>query len=367
MICPVCHNEVPEGQLYCPVCHNAVSPTRTMPPVRRTDRAAQPAQVQPQQLVQCPNCGRPLRPGEVCVCQRAPQQPDVNSGTMPPVQAPAPRRAALDLSGVKAFLGRSGLAHVNAADPMEEGASPVPDAVRPMGQEKPLALVELGTMRSRVLGIPVGKGKVRLQVTDRRVILRAAGDDLHRNTIIHQELPLESVGAVKLAAKNERHWGDLVPILLLAFLVSLIISGLSGIFGRSAGWVPGILFGVLSLAFGLLVPKLWIPRSAVALGAAQSVLASSLNYGHVSYGSVSPNWALLIPGLLFLAAALVLTAHAIIRPELTVSVVTKEGNEALLLRRGRTSGSSELVPDGNIFSAMAEVNAMIDDARRKRA
>lgn len=103
------------------------------------------------------------------------------------------------------------------------------------------------------------------------------------------------------------HPGDLIPILLVSALLCMLISMMGGIFAANLRWIPAVVIGLLSIAFGLLVKGWWMPKSFLCLGAGAAVVMSSIRTG-------LPSMGLLLPALIFLGFGILFTLYAIVRP-----------------------------------------------------
>ena len=296
-------------------------------PMRRADRARKlEQQVQQGYLVQCPNCGSPLQPGQICSCQRSvrpvaqargfgqygpagnTQSGMAMSQSMPQAVLEPPDNSPVGRmkQAVRGFLSRSGLMNDQPGDAFENGRQIVPELVQPMGSEQPVRQYEVATLRTRFLGMTLNKAGARLQVTSERLILRAAGAGLQGRSVQQQEIAIGDVGGVQVSRVMTAHPADLVPIVAVTALLAVLITMMGGIFSLALRWIPGLVIGLAGVAFGLLVRGWWMPKSFLCLGAGASLVTRYVMGGM--------SGAVLIPAVLLLAVGVLFALYAVIRP-----------------------------------------------------
>ena len=303
----------------------------------------------------CKHCGRSLEPNEKCNC-RAVQATGFQS-----VLANLFNRMGVDTP----FTGMGNV--------FEQNKAVVPDAVIPNDGEQPIKQYEVATLRSRIRG-QWAKGK--LQVTNKRVLFRAAGVS-YKGAISQQyEFAIDEIAGVEIKKVNRISPLNVVLGLFLSFFVGgLMNSLLSSVMDMTtAGAVAlAVILGLgAATAFFLLRKKFWLKLICISGGI--GILAASgqlFNINIQTYftgltANVADvfNWALLILWVLCVIFVSLV-------PDLVLCVKTKGASEAFIIRRKQHAtlfkqeveytGFSEVLPGKDVDLMASEIGALIDD------
>lgn len=219
----------------------------------------------------CTKCGRPLAEGEVCDCQKQAAQPEQNqqNGFNPYEGASQQEKtiqsdkdnvvinidkdkmkqnfnSAVDKiqSGVGKGVNKinEGREKLESSDDFEYGLKIVPDCISANDGEVPIKQYDFARLRTRLL---FEKAQGRLQITNKRVIFRAAGRSPLGKNIFHQEFRIDQLAGVEIRCKHEFN--------LLNFFLGLIITAAIGtgcaMAARDVSVAGSIIFALIVLLF----------------------------------------------------------------------------------------------------------------------
>lgn len=309
----------------------------------------------------CTRCGKPLEDGEQCNCK--------------------PKESSV-ISTCKSVLGklaeRMGVWE-DAKQPndiFESNKYIVPDVVKANDDEVPVKQYDVATLRSRIRG-QYAKG--RLQVTNKRLIFRAAGVSYKGGITSHHEFALEETAGIEVKVSNR-----VSPLnIILGILSALILCPVfSGIFERLSAQTEGFaLFLSIMLALASAVPffllkkKFWLKLLILDCGIGCLIGTSSL-------ASLSPSTLIFgidsnvadIIGVVFSLLWLLALILISLVPDLTLCVKTKGAADAFNIRRRQPAtifkqeveytGFSEVVPAKNAQRLTNELGALLDDLQK---
>ena len=162
----------------------------------------------------CTRCGKQIEAGNICECSADAASTSVND-------APIINRG--ETRGFwESMKNRMGLDDPkrNASDRYERGQQIVPDSIKPNEGEVPVRQYTIAVLRN-LLRFERAEG--RLQVTNKRVIFRAAGTSLRGRTTLHQEYAIDEIAGIE--ARNNYKYNFLYFIfsLLIIFAAYFII------------------------------------------------------------------------------------------------------------------------------------------------
>lgn len=195
----------------------------------------------------CTKCGRKLEDGEVCTCT---QQNSVNEQTFNPYEnnggADGPvsvdnKDVVINIDtdkvkkGISDAVGKISAGvdkgvtifnekqnDYNTSTAFEHGMKIVPDCIAANDGEVPIKQYDFAKLRSR---LTFEKAQGRIQVTNKRVIFRAAGRSLFGKSVYHQEFSIDEIAGIEARCKPEFN--------ILSLIIGLIITG---IFGGGLGY-----------------------------------------------------------------------------------------------------------------------------------
>lgn len=329
-------------------------------------------------MIKCPNCGREMREGESCGCQI--RQEDMQDYFRIAVQrsfltrlASAPRVIAQGVSGfsrnLTEILSSGGEEYeMHTADgKYEYNMQVVDECVVPTDQEIQVRQYEIARMRTPFLKKAYG----RLQVTNKRVIFRAAGKSLVGPIVTEKEFAIDEIGGVDI--KTDYRFS------VLQFIISTFYAGLmaSAIYGGEL-WLakelehPGFLLFLIAVALYIVTAMLIIgsPRKrtlktallggCVGAGVYLAILAGQGEHDFLQ----GLCWVLTVAtGLL----ALVMWILSGIVDDMQICIKVKGGHDAFEIARklvkDERSGFQIVEPSRDTELAIREVGALVNDIK----
>lgn len=309
----------------------------------------------------CTKCGKSLNEGEVCSCQ--------SSNT---VFSNDENSINVDVTAIKdnatklyKLLGDS----VESNNAFEKGKQIVPDCVCSNDGEIPIKQYDFAKLKS-LFGLSFADG--RLQVTNKRLIIRAAGLAPTGKTTFHQEFNINDIAGIEIK-KGQRFSFE---HLLIFLLISGVIGGAG--YGVSTGFWGNSFVAILAIILGLV--------GIIGYFALDKILKSHANKKHfilkhsclsfilglligtVPYFSFNAVISILV-GVLFLFNSLFL----VFAPSLTAIIKTNGGSPALELRRKEfqlfqskseeNSGFKQVLPWKDTDIVIKELGTIIDDLK----
>ena len=247
----------------------------------------------------------------------------------------------------------------------------VPDCIAASAEEVPVKQFELAELRTRVFGITIKKALGRLQVTNKRIIFRAAGKCLAGPTTIQSDVALDEIAGMEARREYVFILGDLIVALLLSLLVAFPLNLLcADLYHESEGWAIAILV-LASLAFIadlILVKKHWLLKT-VSAGACAGI-ALGIVRGSYENGLAS---IVIIFWIIRLIFAFVYSIH----PNLVMLIKSKSTGIAIDIQRNRkiagsvSFGTSDEHTDFQVVEftdytedAIRQITAIISDIQK---
>lgn len=309
----------------------------------------------------CTKCGRPLEEGEQCSC--TPKSPGILSSCKSAVETLAKRMGIWE-------------SHDANVDIFETNKNIVPDVVKANDGEVPIKQYEVATLRSRIRG-QYTKG--RLQVTNKRVLFRAAGASYKGAITVQHEFALEEIAGIEVKISNRVSPLNIFLGIILSLLVCPVFSGLFERFSQQseglALFTSIVIAVVFALPFFLLKKKFWVKFLLLDCGIGCLIGTSSL-------ASLSPSTLIFgiqsnvadVVGFIFSLLWLLNLILVALVPDLVLCVKTKGAAEAFNIRRKQHAtifkqeveytGFSEVVPSKDASLVANELGALIDDLQK---
>lgn len=367
----------------------------------------------------CVYCGRPLADGEVCRCT-APRPATPQYRSAPPMGAPgaprpmnaqpaprpmpapgapygapapaygvpAPQPAGPSKSFFRRLFERMGFYNPEdeTFDAFETNKKIVPDCITPNDNEVPVKQYTVARLRSRILGIPYERALGKLQITNKRVLFRAAGRNLGGRTNLNHEFAIDEIAGMEV--KRDRIF--LIGDLLLSLIVAFVCMGVGAMVATLLAKVDSV-FGLFFLSFLLLsaaiIPffllnKKWLVKAicaAAGVGTAFTA-ASALSFMNVaaSYmshsarrGGNGAGLAAVLLGIIgFVCFVLLIISQLMFsfKPNLVLRIKVKSaGNVIDLSRKTRheeNTGFTEIIPAEDIDASVKEAFSIITDIQK---
>lgn len=303
----------------------------------------------------CTKCGKPL---DECTCEKS----TVGNSSF--------------FASLKNRMG-IGEPETNNAPLYEKNMQIVPENISANDGEIPIKQYNVATLRNRFLGITISKAIGRLQITNKRVIFRAAGRCLRGRTTIQQEFSIDEIAGADVRREYSfTFWDILIGIIIWAVGGFIGLTAL-GIFPRSgsSGAIAffNFLFGTAALLpFFLLHQKFGIKLLALGASSGFYIAPTSANpFSH--YASVDFFFFFAAISIIISLICLVIFA---IKPNLVLTIKTKSSSEAIDIQKKNSvlpgfgaskeehTGYAEVLPAENVEVAIKEVCAIISDIQR---
>lgn len=348
----------------------------------------------------CTKCGRQLADGELCNCpgavaarnngiKNAPVSKQINSAQQ--TFNPAPNGFGtssntgssmnFNSDGIKGkandFFVNLGVAdsEQQSLGIFERNKKIVPDCVSKHDGEIPIKQYDIAKLRTRSA---FARAEGRLQVTNKRILFRAAGKSIRGKTTLQEEFEIDKVTGVEIRKDYRFNLFNAILILLVSALVGAIGAGIayglcealhkadfiiqlfSIIFGIGV-FVGNIIIGILFMKQNKF-KRYYAPRIAATALAIGNLLGSMEGYSidEDVFVVFAVPLALLLLFLIFLIS---------FTPNLAVTVKTSEAFSAIEIRHrelggkngGVYTGFKEVIPWTDTDAAIRELGALIDD------
>ena len=310
----------------------------------------------------CTRCGRPLAEGEVCNCPTPPTWQEQLRNKYEEVKEKA-----------LSYLPKN-----NKFTFLERGKKITPDCISPNEGEIPVRQYKLAKLRSRLRG---SYAEGRLQVTDKRVIFRAAGYSSKGKTITQEEFSVGEIGGVEIK-KNNRLSG--INVFISLFLSAWISTDVGSFFEAMnqefqfvALFLTSMLFFASVAAFVFMRKFAWFKYVLLSTTLAAVVGLSDIpadvfdivfNFKLFSFSNI----------IIFVVAigTFFTWLRVIAVPDLSFSFKTNGATETVTVKRRvwgtffkqqqENSGFSEVLPWADTDRASEELGAMIRDLQIDR-
>lgn len=191
----------------------------------------------------CTKCGRKLEDGEVCNCQSAVN--NTSGDVFNPYASAQSNSNSVSVDdkdvvinidpdkmkkGISDAVGKfaTGVDMISeqkdkyySSSAFESGMKIVPDCITANDGEVPIKQYDFAQLRNR---LTFEKAQGRIQVTNKRIIFRAAGRSLFGRSVLHQEFRIDELAGVEIRNKHEFN-----PLsLIFGIIITAIFGGLIG-------------------------------------------------------------------------------------------------------------------------------------------
>ena len=195
----------------------------------------------------CTKCGRKLEDGEVCNCQNAAN--NTSGDAFDPYASQQSNSSSVSVDdkdvvinvdtdkmkkGISDAVGKfaTGIEMISeqkdkyySSSAFENGMKIVPDCITANDGEVPIKQYDFAQLRNR---LTFEKAQGRIQVTNKRIIFRAAGRSLFGRSVLHQEFRIDELAGVEIRTKHEFNLLSMIfGIIITAFFGGLIGFALS--------------------------------------------------------------------------------------------------------------------------------------------
>lgn len=314
----------------------------------------------------CKYCGEEIPEGEFCKCQEEVKtnHTEKDSSSSKPDEL---------LNAIKQRIGLQTIS--SAAESFERDKKIVPDCIIPDDGEIPIRQYHIATLRSLLKGM---YAEGRLQVTNKRVLFRAAGISFLGTTELQHEFAIEEIAGIEI--RRDHRIGVLNVVLAIAMTVLLL--NISSNIMEGLNNVSNILANILAILLAVgAVAGFFATKGKFFL----KLLGLSIAAGAVSeVGFYTKYFILPVSDSLFftvleaavavlLLLCMVLTAFV---PNLVVAIKTKGASSPIEIRRKESNGIlafvfnmpkkdytgfTDAMPGRDTAKAMKELGALIND------
>lgn len=275
------------------------------------------------------------------------------------------------------------------AETYERGKKIVPDCIGTNDDETPIRQYDIAILETNLKNM---RAEGRLQVTNQRIIFRAAGRSMAGKTLVQHSFSLQEVGGVEV--RRDARFG--VGNLIMGAVAALIVAGIFGIISQQiyasnavGGFVFALVIGIAGLVPFFMIKKQFFIKVLCCSAGLGSLLGASLSSSLSSFlgmGSFGDMWGLdsswysgansgvnvaqFSPILLIIAAiagilAIIALILSSIRPNFVFVIKTKSAAGIVEIRRKNKNeeytGYEEVLPGIDADKAVKEINAMIND------
>ncbi len=266
-----------------------------------------------------------------------------------------------------------GVPNENSANVFEKGQKIVPDIVKADENEVPVKEYDMAFLRSRIRG-QYARG--RLQITNKRILFRAAGMSYQGPIAQQYEFAVDEIAGVEIRKSNRISILNIFLCFWLNAMIMFIATGLSHDFAEKMPVFASIC--TVFFAFSCIIPffvlrrKFWLKLIIMSFG-----LGALFGLGSVMDISLST----LLNGLktnvfdyLYLIMFTVWVANVVLVsmvPDAIILIKVKGAAEAISIRRKlfatpfrqavEYTGFGEVAPGRDFDKAVIEVGALIND------
>lgn len=284
---------------------------------------------------------------------------------------------------INTILKRTGIESSMARriESFERGQLVVPDSIAPNEGEIVVKQYDLAKLRSRFKG---NFAEGRMQVTNKRLLFRAAGHSLIGKTTYQCEFAMDKIDGVDIRKDYRFMWFDLFKNLFITFYtnsLSLLLLFLPALLLKDfeeGGTGIGIL-SLLSLLLGLAscVPFFMLNKKFLLKSICLSA-GVGLTMFTLAVAVVDTNILLIflasIPVIFLLALYWISIFISCLAPNLSVEVKTSGGSPGIQIKHRyasffiwnkmeENSGFSEILPGKDADLAISEIGALINDIK----
>ena len=331
-----------------------------------------------------------------------PQQMQQPASAVPQQQAPSPVPNSADVnlgqalrSGAVKVMSEMGIGDAQR-DPKgtyERGQKIVPDSIRANEGEIPIRQYDIAVLRTRLKFM---RAEGRMQITNKRLLFRAAGRSLMGRTTLQHEFNLNEIGGVEIRKDWRFSFFDFFFTTLLCLLVEGLLSLIVGFCyenTQAVGIILGTLVGIAGVVPFFMLKKKHLTKAltcAAGIGGFYGVYNAAKPPRRMSgsmFGAIAPSvpaassngWSaiFLIAGIIALVFAAIAVFLMTFKPNLVVIIKTKGAAGAVEICRDRSkglmglfggdknkseyTGYAEVLPTDSTDSAIKEIGAMVND------
>lgn len=317
----------------------------------------------------CMYCGKELKENEICSCQKKNQSDSEEKK----------EENRMQFSGSKIYdTVRKSFGVPNSdsiTESFEKNKKIVPDSITPDEGEIPIRQYHIATLRS-IFKVMYAEG--RLQVTNKRVLFRAAGISLLGTTELQHEFSIEEISGIEI---RRDHRIGLFHFLIAFFIASFFMDVSNSIFSAfSSGTtifstIFAIILSGVSIGLFFYLEKKFFVKLILVAAAFGSIMATGfttqLFFIPESDGML---YSILgtVTGILMLVSMLVIGFV----PNLVIEIKTKSASSPIEIRRKESNGIlaflfnmpkkdytgfADVMPGRDTKKAIREIGALIND------
>ena len=307
----------------------------------------------------CSKCGKELNPDGTCNC----------SGEKESRQTSVLRRF------VSKVFGRMGVgsdSEQEAQNVFEREKKIVPDLITQNDAEIPIKQYDIAKLRSRIM-CKYAEG--RLQITNKRVIFRAAGTSPSGKITLHHEFSVEELAGVEIKKTTRGSFLNIILGIILTLIITNPFYSMFNSFNR-ASTLAATIFGYLLIVvfvapFFLIKKRFWLKLCSVSAAFGVSAGLSDLTSKAVDYmlgRSLFDITDTISTVILFIWIFNMVLVCLV--PELRFGIKTKSGSDAIQIRRKifgwiynptEYTDFAEVLPWKDTDKAIEEIGTIIDD------
>lgn len=309
----------------------------------------------------CNQCGRPLKDGEVCVCQIGNQAEEADrkaAGTSAvhkeekePTYIKIPLTFFDSEDGIpfRKLIGISESEKSDISGCFERGKKIIPDLIDSCEQEIPIKQYELCSARSRLRGL---WQEGRLQVTNKRVLFRLSGRSWIGRAMNHVEFTIDEIAGINISNGVRFALWDF----LLAIIVGFAMSQFMIVMGAAVG-ILGILIGFASYVPCIFLKKKYFLKLLFLCAGFGGFFGSAIAF--------NASWPLFF-AFITIIGVLIFTFLFALKPSLSISVMTKCASDSPIYIWSHQTLASiiEILPGADADKAMRELGSMIMDIQK---
>lgn len=258
-------------------------------------------------------------------------------------------------------------------DLFESNKNIVPDIILTNEDETPIKQYDIAKLRSRILG-KYAEG--RLQITNKRLIFRAAGTSYVGKQVLQHEFNIDEIGGIEIRKSHRLSFLNI----LLSFMLTLFVTGpIHDVFSafNDASSAAATFFAIsftfaLGAVFFFVKKKFWLKLVCLAVSIGMLSGLSSLTAKAYDYllGEELFNFIDFISAPVLLLWFLNVIIVSMV-PDLRICIKTKSAGDAIEIRRkiwgafykdfSEHTDYSEVLPWTETELAINEIGAIIDD------
>ena len=300
----------------------------------------------------CTSCGKQLFEGHVCDCGRT-----IGIGRAVTVD----KTAIAEL--IESMKNRMGIGDPerNATDTYERGMKIVPECIRANENEIPVKQYNVAVLRN-LLRFERAEG--RIQVTNKRVIFRAAGRSIGGRTTMQQEFAIDEIAGLEGQRGYRFSFFHLICGILLINIAAAVGMFPTRLFGAPY-MIVGFLFGIGGLVSFFIIKRKFLLK----------LLLLGISLGSFSAITLALPFMSIFSLISFIVTSFGLFLY-VLRPDFAIIVKNKsalEQSPPIHIRRSRGfwawrkdsgTGFSEVMPTPESEGAIREIGAIINDIQK---